>query len=196
MLRSSAKYHPHGKSAGHHRKSFAAVSRAALAALMCGAFVSAPAHAEFTLKAVQVMARILGFMNQPPPAQVSLGLVYDPAAPASQKQAENLRGQLGTGYKAGNFTMVPKLVKIGDVSSASVNVFVLMDGVGGAAKMADVIKAKKIPCFTGDIAQVNGGACLAGITTDPKVDIQLNRALAAASGINFGSAFHMMISEI
>ena len=184
------------KPADHRRKSFAAVSRAAFAALMCGAFVSAPAHAEFTLKAAQIMGRVLGFMDHPPSAQINLGLVYDPAAAASKKQAENLLGQLGSGYKAGNFTLIPKLVKIGDVSSASVNVFVLMDGVGGAAKMADVIKAKKIPCFTGDIAQVNSGACLVGIATDPKVEIVFNRGLAAASGISFGSAFHMMISEI
>jgi hypothetical protein len=171
-------------------------ARAALAALLCGAFVCAPARAEFTLKAAQIMVRILGFMDHPPPAQVSLGLVYDPASPASQKQAENLMAQLGGGYQAGKFTLVPKLVKIGGVSATSVDVIVLMDGVGGAAKIADVMKAKKIPCFTGDIAQVNGGACLIGITTDPKVNIQLNRNLAVQSGINFGSAFHMMITEI
>jgi hypothetical protein len=188
------KRNPRNDMVGRHPKSPAAY--AALAVLLCAALFSLPAQAGFGSKDAQVMARVLGFMDQPPPATVNLGVVYDPGNAASQKEAESLVAQLGGGFAAGKFTLVPKLVKIGDVGGASMNAFVLTSGVGGSAKLADATKSKKIPCFTGDHEAVSSGNCLIGITTDPKVEILLNKGLAAASGITFGSAFRMMITEI
>ena len=168
-------------------------SSAVFAALLCSFVVAAPANAEFAAKDAQVMARVMGFMDQPPPATVKLGIVYDAG---NQKQAEALMAQLGGSLTAGKFTLVPTLVKIGDVGGANVNAVVLMAGTGGAASVAAITKGKKIPCFTGDRAEVSSGACLVGINTDPKVEILLNKNLAASSGISFGAAFKMMITEI
>ena len=184
---------PHNFVAGFRGKFLASSSSAALAALLCSFVVAAPANAEFAAKDAQVMARVMGFMDQPPPATVKLGIVYDAG---NQKQAEALMAQLGGSLSAGKFTLVPTLVKIGDVGSANVNAVVLMAGTGGAASVAAITKGKKIPCFTGDRALVQSGACLVGINTDPKVEILLNKNLAASSGISFGAAFKMMITEI
>ena len=184
---------PRSRAAECRLKLLAAGSGAALTALLCSFVVAAPANAEFAAKDAQVMARVMGFMDQPPPATVKLGIVYDAG---TQKQAEALVAQLGGGLAAGKFTLVPTLVKIGDVGGANVNAVVLMAGVGGAAKVAEITKGKKIPCFTGDVSQVKSGACLVGINTDPKVEILLNKGLAASSGISFGAAFKMMITEI
>jgi len=184
---------PRSRAAECRLKLLAAGSGAALTALLCSFVVAAPANAEFAAKDAQVMARVMGFMDQPPPATVKLGIVYDAG---TQKQAEALMAQLGGGLAAGKFTLVPTLVKIGDVGGANVNAVVLMAGVGGAAKVAEITKGKKIPCFTGDVSQVKSGACLVGINTDPKVEILLNKGLAASSGISFGAAFKMMITEI
>jgi len=184
---------PHNFVAGFRGKFLASSSSVALAALLCSFVVAAPAQAEFAAKDAQVMARVMGFMDQPPPATVKLGIVYDAG---TEKQAEALMAQLGGSLAAGKFTLVPTLVKIGDVGSANVNAVVLMSGTGGAANVAAITKAKKIPCFTGDRSLVQSGACLVGINTDPKVEILLNKALAASSGISFGAAFKMMITEI
>jgi hypothetical protein len=177
----------------YRRSLTASLSCTAAAALLCSAFLLVPARAEFAAKDAQVMARVMGFMDQPPPASVKLGIVYDAG---TQKQAEALMAQLGGSLAAGKFTLVPTLVKIGDVGSAGVNAVVVMAGTGGASKVADITKSKKIPCFTGDRALVQSGACLVGINTDPKVEILLNKNLAASSGISFGAAFKMMITEI
>jgi len=189
----SALRNPHGETAGHRRTVLTAGSGALFTALFCSFVVAAPANAEFAAKDAQVMARVMGFMDQPPPASVKLGIVYDAG---NQKQAEALMAQLGGSLAAGKFTLVPTLVKIGDVASANVNAVVLMAGTGGAANVAAITKSKKIPCFTGDRALVQSGACLVGINTDPKVEILLNKNLAASSGISFGAAFKMMITEI
>ena len=180
---------PRAHAAGRHHKLLAT----GFGALLCSFVLAAPANAEFAAKDAQVMARVMGFMDQPPPATAKLGIVYDAG---TQKQAEALMAQLGSSFAAGKFTLVPMLVKIGDVGGANVDAVILMAGVGGGAKVAEVTKSKKLPCFTGDRALVSSGACLVCINTDPKVEILLNKGLAASSGITFGAAFKMMITEI
>lgn len=176
---------------GRSRRSAFLTSRAA-AVVLATAIMAPAAHAEFTVKDAQVMGRVLGFLDQAPPATVNLAIVYDGG---SKSAAEALAGQL-SGMKAGNFTLVPKAVSIGDVGGVNANAILLMNGVGGAGKVADVTRSKKIPCFTGDDSQVKSGACLIGIKSDPKVEILLNGALSKSSGITFGAAFRMMITEI
>ncbi len=160
------------------------------AGLFCMGLAS-PAQAGFTAKDAQILGRVLGFLEPAPPSSVTLALVYD--SPASQKEAEALAGQIAG--KAGNFTLVPKLVKASDLAGSGANAILVMDGVGGSAA-ADATKNKKIPCFTGDTALVRSGGCLISIKTDPKVEILVNGALSKASGVSFGAAFRMMITEI
>ncbi len=152
---------------------------------------TAPAEAGFTAKDAQILGRVLGFLNPAPPSSVTLALVYD--SPASQKEAEALAGQIGG--KAGNFTLVPKPVKASALANSNANAILVMSGVTGSAA-ADAVKAKKIPCFTGDRALVKSGACLISITTNPKVEIVVSSKLEHASGVGFGAAFRMMITEI
>ncbi len=81
------------------------------------------------------------------------------------------------------------------IRRSGANAILVMDGVSGSAA-ADATKSKKIPCFTGDSALVKSGACLISIKTDPKVEILVNGALSKSSGVGFGAAFRMMITEI
>ncbi len=171
------------------RKSYFAIA-AMLAAGMASVGALSPAEA-FSAKDAQILGRVLGFLDPAPPSSVTLALVYD--SPASQKEAEGLAGQIAG--KAGNFTLAPKPMKASDVAGSGANAILLMDGVS-AASVTDVVKAKKIPCFTGDSAQVKSGACLISIKTDPKVEILVSGSLQKSSGVGFGAAFRMMITEI
>ncbi len=179
---------PHNSGTSHL---IALRSASLAAAVVCACAYFSPAEAGFTAQDGQVMGRVLGFLEQAPPSTVNLALVYD--SPASKAQADALAGQLAG--KAGNFTLVPKVVKSSDLAGAGANAILLMDGVGGSAA-ADAVKAKKIPCFTGDTSLVKSGACLISIKTDPKVEILVNSSLEKSSGIGFGAAFRMMITEI
>lgn len=171
----------------HNRPRLAIFSAACLAA----ACAATPAEAGFTAKDAQVMGRVLGFLDPAPPSSVTLALVYDSAA--TKSEADALAAQIAG--KAGNFTLVPKVVKIGEVAGSGAQAILLMDGVNGAAA-ADAVKAKKIPCFTSDSALVKNGSCLISIKTDGKVEILVSGALQKASGVGFGAAFRMMITEI
>ena len=170
-----------------------------LCLLAAGALATiGPARADITAKDVQVMARALGFTEKPPTGEVNIGIVFAPGNPQSAKEADDLKTLMGTGLKAGNLTLKPVLVKIDDLGSAGdVAAFLLTDGVGAdGAKLAAATKTKQKPCVTIDMAQVQSGACVMGIKSEPKVEIVVNKAAAADSGVSFAASFRMMITEL
>ncbi len=167
--------------------------------LILGVFVvpMASARADVTPKDLQVMARALGFTEKPPTGEVTIGIVYAPANPQSAKEAEDVQKLMGDGLKAGAIVLKPKLVKIDAVADADAGAFLLTEGVGAeASKLAAATKAKQKPCVTIDIPQVQSGACVMGVKSEPKVEIIVNKAAAADSGVSFAASFRMMITEL
>jgi hypothetical protein len=169
----------------------------ALLALGTIAAASGPARADVTQKDLQVMARALGFTEKPPTGDVVIGIVYAPGNPQSAKEAQDIQKLLGDGLKGGAITLKPLLVKIDDAGSADVGAFLLTEGVGAdGSKLAAITKSKQKPCMTVDIAQVQSGACLLGVKSEPTVEIIVNKAAAADSGVSFAASFRMMIKEL
>ena len=156
------------------------------------------ARADITAKDVQVMARALGFTEKPPSGEVNIAIVFAPGNAQSAREASDLQSMLGTGLKAGNLTLKPVMVKIDELGSAGdVAAFLLTEGLGAdGAKVAAATKAKQKPCVTIDIAQVQSGACVMGVKSEPKVEIVVNKAAAADAGISFAASFRMMITEL
>ena len=162
------------------------------------AFPLSDARADVTPKDLQVMARALGFTEKPATGDVVIGIVYAPGNPQSAKEADDLKAMLGAGLKAGNVTLKPVMIKIDELAGAGdVAAFLLTEGVGAdGAKLGAAAKSKKKPCVTTDIAQVQSGACVMGIKSEPKVEIIVNKAAAADSGVSFAASFRMMITEL
>lgn len=169
----------------------------ALAAAMI--LMGGPALADIGLKDVQVVAKTLGFTSPPLSGSVKVAIVFDPALPQSQKDADALQGILGTGLAAGAATLVPVMVPMAQFDSG-------IDGVGfvfvtgGMSSHYERIftsaKGKKLLSVSHDVACVQAGRCVMGIKSDPKVEIIVNKAAAEASSVGFAPAFRMMISEI
>jgi hypothetical protein len=179
-------------------KSEAAVQR--ISALVVSAWVllaPAAAGAAVTATDIQVAARVLGFTTTPVTGTVKLGIVYDPANAASAADEAALLGILGSGLTVGAVTLVPVAVPIASVGSAAADVLFLTSGLGtGAAPAGAAAAAKKIICITTDAAANVAGDCAVAVQSDPAVKITVNKAAAAASGVSFGAAFMMMITEI
>jgi hypothetical protein len=167
--------------------------RAAVAAgIVCGPGL---AHAD-TAKDLQVAGRALTFLENGPTGRAVLGVVFDPSKPASVAEKNAVMAAIGGGYAAGAVTLVGKPVEADDVAGAAgVNAFYVTGGVNYAAVGA-AAKARKIVTIGSSPACVNTGACVMGVTTDPKVEITVNRSAAAAVGAAFKAAFRMMIKEI
>ncbi len=162
-------------------------------ALMLGAPMLANAD---PAKDLGVAGRALAFLENGPTGRATLGVVFDPSKPASVAEKNAVMAALGSGYAAGSLTLVGKPVEAGEVGDVSgVQALYVTGGVNYAA-VGGAAKAKKLITIGSDPACVNSGACVMGVSTDPKVEIVVNRATAAAVGVAFKAAFRMMIHEI
>jgi hypothetical protein len=153
------------------------------------------AHAD-AAKNLGVAGRALTFLENGPTGKATLGVVFDSSKPGSVAEKNAIMAAIGGGFAAGALTLVGKPVDAGDVGGVSgVQALYVTAGVNYAAVGA-AAKAKKIITIGSDPACVRSGACAMGVATDPKVDITVNRATAAAVGASFKAAFRMMINEI
>lgn len=161
------------------------------------ALAGSAALADVTQTDVEVGGRVLGFLAAPMTGDTKLSVVYAPGNAASAAEQKALMGILGSGLKAGNVTFQPTAVELDKIDSISGGVVFLAGGLGAdAAKVAAMLKAKKLICMTTDMAAVQGGFCAIHLKSAPKVQITVNKALADQIGISFGAAFKLMITEI
>lgn len=152
-------------------------------------------HAD-AAKTLGVAGRALAFLENGPTGKVVLGVVFDPGKPGSVAEKNAIMAALGAGFAAGPLTLVGKPVEASAVGGVSgVQVLFVTGGVNYGA-VGSAAKAKKLITISGDPACAASGACVMGVTTDPKVDITVNRSTAGAVGAVFKSAFRMMIHEI
>ncbi len=161
-------------------------------------FVATPAAgAAVTQTDVLVAARALSFLQNPPSGEVRVGIVYSPDDPRSVQEADQLQQILVGGLKVGNLTMTPFKVKVDELVSTNVQLLWLTADIGrGGERVTDATKAKQIPCITVDIAAVHNGACVMGVSSQPRVQIIVNRAAAAKSNMLFATVFRMLVTEI
>jgi hypothetical protein len=161
------------------------------------AVLAAPAvsHAD-AAKDLQVAGRALSFLENGPTGRVTIGVVFDPAKPSSVAEKDAVMAAMGGGYSAGALTIVGAPMPVsalggaGGVKALFVTTGVNYGAVGAAAK------AKKVITIGTDPACVKSGACVMGVSTEPKVEITVNRSAADAVGAAFKAAFRMMIKEI
>lgn len=144
-----------------------------------------------------VAGRALGFLDNLGRGEVRVGVVYDPAVAQSAQQARGLEAGMDGGLRIGNHTLRPVMVPIGQVSGARVDVFFMTVGLGAeGSAIGRVSRARKISCITFDLDQVRNGNCAMGVRAQPKIEVLVNRAAAAASGMELATVFRVMITEI
>ncbi len=162
--------------------------------LLLALSLATTAHADPS-KDLSVVGRSLSFLENGPSGKAVLGVVFDPSKPASVADKNAVMAALGAGLSAGSITLVGKPVEASEVGDVSgVAALYLTKGVNEAA-VGSAAKSKRLITI-GDLACAASGACVMSVSTDPKVDIEVNRAAAAAVGATFKSAFSMMIHQI
>jgi hypothetical protein len=156
------------------------------------------ARADIAAKDAQVIGRVLGFLENPPTGTVELGIVFDPARSESVAEAEKLRIILGDGLTSGKARIKPRLVAIADIiGTHSVVAFFVTRGLGdGVDAVADAARQRHVPTITNDPACTYSGRCVISATTEPTVEIVVNKAAAEATGTKFATFFRMLIKEI
>ncbi len=164
------------------------------ACLVTGAVIPAWAGT-MTEKDALITAKAIGFLDPSPTGGV-IAVVFDTSNPASKADAASIVALFAGGLPEGGGSITAKLVDVADIGNASGYVAVIAASSSSGSKVMDAVKAAHIPCITADLAPVQAGQCVMSIQSDPKVDITVSHAAAAAAGISFKSAFSMLVHQI
>jgi hypothetical protein len=156
-----------------------------------------PSAAEVSDTTLLIAARALSFLQHPLQGEVIVGIVYQPGITQSALEARQLDAMMQAGFRAGTLVLRSRLIKLDELAGSNVGLYFLTSDLGpAAAALSQVHRTRHIPCITTDIAQVRDGYCAMGLRALPRVEILVNRAAAAASGMTFSQAFLVMITEI
>lgn len=150
--------------------------------------------ASLSAKDVQVLGRVMAFL-QPPPGGGSIAVVFAHDNAASRHDAEAIVALLGDGLRSGGGMLRPMLRDSASLEPGDFSVLVAAEGASGDAVMA-ASRAHHALCVTGDLAAVQAGACTMAIRSEPRVEVVISHAAAAAAGIEFVAAFRLMVREI
>ncbi len=168
-----------------------------LAVLYLATVSAAPAQAEVTQSDLQVIARVLSFMERPLTGVVNVGIVYEPTIQASRRDAQAVSVVMGSAFRVGRLELRPVIITIDEAAGANVDLILLTGSVGAeASSLVEISAQRRIPCFTLDLDRVRDGTCAIGLSTRPRVDIVVHRAAASNSGVVFATAFRVMTTEL
>ena len=151
--------------------------------------------ASFAAKDLQVLGRAIAFMQPPPAPDAGIAIAYLPGNADSKRDADAIAALIGSGLPAGHATLRPRVVDIAGVGAGGFSVVIAAAGANGPQLNA-AAKAAKALCVTTETDAVRDGFCAMAITSEPRVEIIVNHAAAAAAGIDFAAAFRMMIREM
>ena len=171
--------------------------RCLAAAVLVMASVVLPdiAHAgSLSAKDVQIVTKVLGFLD-PPCLGGVVAVVFAQGSAISEADAVRVAALFGTGPNAGS-AIRAEAVSASALQPDEHYVAVVLAAGLAAESVSSYLRANRVLCVTGDLAQVEAGLCVLSVRSDPRVEIVLNRALAASYGIGFATAFRMLIHEI
>ncbi len=186
--------HAHAASVARRRQGAWRRATAVLAGA-AGLLLAAPAGAaSLSVQELLTIGRALAFM-QPPPTGGSVAVVYNAADPGSRQDAEAIVSEIGRGLDVRGARLPARPVEAGALAGGGYAVAIAAAGANGAA-LGAAVQAAHILCVTAELPAVQAGFCTMAISTDLRVQIVLNHAAAAESGVSFVAAFRMMIHEI
>jgi hypothetical protein len=160
--------------------------------------MSAPAaFAQFSPKDGQVLGRTLSFVGDGMSGIVIVGVVVSATDPASQRDAEAIRTVIGADLPAGRVRLQVRLVQLEQLNEVT-GVAALYVTAGLAASMdriAETARRLHVPTISADLVCVQSRGCVIGYTTEPTVQILIDKEQAERTGVHFMQAFRMLVRE-
>jgi hypothetical protein len=169
--------------------------------LALAAALLAPAPSEASAEPgpgdLRLIAQSMGFLLRPPTGTLEVGIVYPNGSAAGRAAAERIASGFGSGLSAGALTLLPRILTLDEASRAqSLAAFVLTDDVlPQAGLLAAAVAGKGLLTITSDPAAVTAGQAVMAVRSQPRVEIYVSRAAAREAGVEFSTAFRMMIQE-
>lgn len=151
--------------------------------------------ASLSAKGLKVLGSALSCLQPEPIGQLVIAVAYVADDEASRKDAEALAALMGDGVRAGRAVFQPKLIDTASLGAGGYAAIFAAAGADGERLMA-ASRSARVLCITGDFAAVQAGRCVMALRAEPRVEVLVNHAAAAAAGVELAPAFLMMIREI
>jgi hypothetical protein len=139
----------------------------------------------------------MAFLLHPPTGTLEIGIVYPAGSAAGRAEAEQIEAAFGSGLQAGSLTLRPRLLTVQEaVRQDHAAALLLTDAaLPQASALAAALAGKGTLTITSDPAMITAGQAVMAVRSQPRVEIYVNRAAAQAAGVEFSTAFRMMIQE-
>ena len=174
-----------------------AVALACLATLPLMAAPSRSAEADFSAKDGQVLGRTLGFVGDQASGIAVVGIVYAVGDSGSRQEAQLIQAVIGDGMQTGKVQLRAHLIPIEQLGSETeVQALYVTKGLAGRMDLVSAAAQRlHVPTISADMACVQTGGCVVGFSSEPTVQIIIDRGAAERSGVRFLQAFRMLVRE-
>lgn len=151
-----------------------------------------------TLNELKVGVRVFDFMTTPPRGRTSLAVIYDGENKASVADAQTIQEWVNSGVSSGKAELIPNLVDAHRLDMApSFKLAIIASGTTPVldSRILDYALKNHALTISSDMACVQTGKCVVGVTSSPRVEVIINRAVATSYRVEFSEAFRMMVRE-
>lgn len=153
------------------------------------------AHA-LSKKDLQILSRALGFIENGPSGNIKIGIVHDAGSAISLSEADEMIALINGGIHSGKLNIHAE--KVSSKSAIKENFPVLYFTEGTEPQQATIFNdatSKGVITVSTHDSCLGTASCVMVIKSSPTVDIKVSKAAATSTGVSFGSAFRMMVSE-
>lgn len=167
-----------------------------LALMLIQLFSAAKATASVTEKDIQVIARIIGFLEKSPKGNVEIAVIKD--NPNTQKDIEAFLALIGSSKTVGNITLTAIPTNYADLASTKAKVIFIPHGTDEAQldKLFTLASHHKLVTISNSEQCLIKKKCAISIISAPAVDIKISIAAATATNVSLSPTFRMMIKEV
>ncbi len=150
-----------------------------------------------TLNELKVGVRVLDFLTAPLRGQVPIAVIYDGSSKASADDALAIQGWLNSGVSSAKAHLVPSLLdgrQLGPALPFQV-VLVASGSAGYFDRIFNLALKSHALVISSDLQCAYEGKCAVGVSSTPRVEVIVNRAVATSCEVEFTEAFRMMVRE-
>ena len=160
------------------------------------AVLTAPASAaSLSAQDLRILSSALSFMQPKPAGETVVAIVYTGHDTASLRDAEAISAAIVQNLTPDGTVITPRVVEASELGKVPFNLVIVAAGANGEL-VSRAAAARKALCVTGEPEAVRQGVCVMSIRSTGKIEILVNAHAAQAAGVNFATAFRMMVSEL
>ena len=152
-------------------------------------------RAEFSIKDAQVLGRTMGFVGNGMTGVAVVGVAFD--SPSSRREADAIRAVVGDELSTGRVKLRMRLVPLDQLATIDgIDAIFIPSGLTtSATAIAGAAQRLRIPTVSTDMSCVETADCVVGFSSEPTVQIVIDRGAADRAGVSFMQAFRMLVRE-